>query len=167
MPGVCVDIFGVEYIAPDGRIQHTDGNRNGMRYITRQGVNQFTSLKRRAQRYLFLTLRNQHAPVQIRNVHLVESTYPVNAIGSFACSDPRLDKIWEISTRTLKLCMEDTYTDCPLYEQTHWVGDARNESLFGYSVFGATDLAPGASASPANRWSVTRLPDAKRLRVGT
>ena len=165
--GVCVDIFGVEYIAPDGRIQHTGDNRNGMRYITRQGVNQFTSLKRRAQRYLFVTLRNQHAPVQIRNVHLVESTYPVHAIGSFTCSDPRLDKIWEISTRTLKLCMEDTYTDCPLYEQTHWVGDARNESLFGYSVFGATDLAPGASASPASRWSVTRLPDAKRHRVGT
>jgi hypothetical protein len=139
--GVDIDIFGVEYIAPDGRIQFASPYRNGMRYITRQGVNHFTSLKRRAQRYLFITLRNQHAPVQIRNVHLVESTYPVHAIGSFACSDPKLDKIWEISTRTLKLCMEDTYTDCPLYEQTHWVGDARNESLFGYSVFGATDLA--------------------------
>jgi hypothetical protein len=37
--------------------------------------------------------------------------------------------------------MEDTYVDCPLYEQTHWVGDARNESLFGYGVFGAEDLA--------------------------
>jgi hypothetical protein len=36
--------------------------------------------------------------------------------------------------------MEDTFTDCPLYEQTHWVGDARNESLLGYTVFGATDL---------------------------
>ena len=73
-------------------------------------------------------------------MQLIESTYPVSAVGRFACSDPRLDKIWEISTRTLKLCMEDTYTDCPLYEQTHWVGDARNESLFGYSVFGATDV---------------------------
>jgi alpha-L-rhamnosidase len=139
--GVCVDIFGVEYITPSGRIQHTGDYRNGMRYITHQGINRFTSLKRRSQRYLFLTLRNQRTPVQIRNVQLIESTYPVHTIGSFACSDPRLDKIWEISTRTMKLCMEDTYTDCPLYEQTHWVGDARNESLFGYSVFGATDLA--------------------------
>lgn len=139
--GVSVDVFGVEYIAPDGRIQHTGDNRNGFRYITRQGINRFTSLKRRSQRYLFITLRNQNAPVQIRNVHLIESTYPVSGVGEFACSDPRLDKIWEISTRTLKLCMEDTYTDCPLYEQTHWVGDARNESLFGYSVFGAADLA--------------------------
>jgi hypothetical protein len=36
--------------------------------------------------------------------------------------------------------MEDTFTDCPLYEQTHWVGDARNEALIAYSVFGVTDL---------------------------
>jgi alpha-L-rhamnosidase len=138
---VMVDIFGLEYITPDGTLQHTGGNRNGLRYITKQGVNRFTSLKRRSGRYLFITLRNQKAPVQIRHFQLIESTYPVNAIGSFSCSDARLDRIWDISTRTLKLCMEDTYTDCPLYEQTHWVGDARNESLFGYGVFGAHDLA--------------------------
>jgi hypothetical protein len=139
--GVIMDIFGVEYIAPDGRVQFSWGNRNGLRYITKAGVNEFTSLKRRSGRYLFVTLRNVKSPVSIRQLNLIESTYPVNAVGSFSCSDARLDNIWSISARTLKLCMEDTYTDCPLYEQTHWVGDARNESLFGYSIFGATDIA--------------------------
>lgn len=139
--GVAVDIFSLEYIAPDGRLQHSLSNRNGMRYITQQGVNQFTSLKRRSGRYVFMTLRNQKTPVQIRNLHLIESTYPLNYAGSFSCSDARLDRIWDISTRTLKLCMEDTFTDCPLYEQTHWVGDARNESLLAYPVFGTTDIA--------------------------
>ena len=139
--GVCVDIFSLEYIAEDGRIQHSWGNRNGLRYITKAGVNQFTSLKRRSGRYVFLTLRQQKSPVRIRHLALIESTYPVNSVGSFSCSDGRLDRVWEISTRTLKLCMEDTFTDCPLYEQTHWVGDARNESLLAYPVFGTTDLA--------------------------
>jgi hypothetical protein len=139
--GVAVDIFGLEYISPEGRLQHSGGNRNGMRYITRQGVNQFTSLKRRSGRYVFLTLRNQKTPVRIRNFRVIESTYPLNYVGRFSCSDTRLDRIWEISTRTLKLCMEDTFTDCPLYEQTHWVGDARNESLLAYPVFGSTDIA--------------------------
>jgi hypothetical protein len=37
--------------------------------------------------------------------------------------------------------MEDVYTDCPLYEQTLWVGDMRNEALYGYYAFGATDIA--------------------------
>jgi len=139
--GVGVDVFSLEYITPDGRLQHSINNRNGMRYITRQGVNEFTSLKRRSGRYVFLTLRNQKSPVRIRNFRLIESTYPLDYVGSFACSDARLDRIWDISARTLKLCMEDTFTDCPLYEQTHWVGDARNESLLAYPVFGTTDIA--------------------------
>ena len=139
--GVQVDLYAVEYIAPDGRIQFPGGNRNGLRYITRQGHNRYTSLKRRSGRYLFLTLRQQKSPVRIRHLNLIESTYPLDYVGSFSCSDARLDRIWEISTRTLKLCMEDTFTDCPLYEQTHWVGDARNESLLAYGVFGARDLA--------------------------
>ena len=139
--GVAVDIYGVEYISPSGQIQHTYGNRNGMRYITRAGLNRFVSMKRRSGRYLFVTLRNQASPVTIRRLRLIESTYPVNAIGSFRCSDERLTRVWEIAARTLKLCMEDTFTDCPLYEQTLWVGDARNESVFAYPVFGATDIA--------------------------
>lgn len=139
--GVVVDMAAVEYIAPDGRIQWTWGNRNAMRYITRFGRNHYVSVQRRSGRYVFLTLRNFHEPVRIRHVGIVESTYPVEYRGAFRCSDARLNEIWSISARTLKLCMEDTFTDCPLYEQTHWVGDARNEALFAYGVFGAHDLA--------------------------
>ncbi len=138
--GVVVDVAAVEYITPDGRIQFARSNRNALRYITHEGANRFTSLKRRSGRFIFITLRNQKAPVRIRNFQLIESTYPVDAVGSFSCSDGRLGEIWRISTRTLKLCMEDTFTDCPLYEQTHWVGDARNEALLAYPVFGATDI---------------------------
>jgi hypothetical protein len=139
--GVCVDLYSVEYIAADGTVQHTGDNHNGLRYITRDGLNRFTSLKRRAGRYLFLALRDQHALVQIRLLRTIESTYPVEYRGAFSCSDARLDRVWEISARTLALCMEDTFTDCPLYEQTYWVGDARNESIFAYDTFGAADIA--------------------------
>ena len=154
--GVEIDIYGVEYITPDGTIQHTWGNRNGMRYITREGLNRFTSFKRRSGRYIFVTLRNQHAPVRIRKLQLIESTYPVNAKGTFRCSDETLTRIWDISARTLKLCMEDTFTDCPLYEQTLWVGDARNESVFAYPVFGATDIGKRCATLAAQ--SLERYP---------
>jgi len=139
--GVAVDLYSVEYINAQGEVQHTHGNTNGLRYVTRAGANRFTSLKRRAGRYLFVTLRNLQNPVRIRKIQVIESTYPVDQQGRFDCSDSRLARIWEISARTLKLCMEDTFTDCPLYEQTYWVGDARNESLYAYDTFGSADLA--------------------------
>jgi hypothetical protein len=138
--GAVMDIAAVEYIAPDGRVQHTERYRNSMRYICKAGENRYTSLMRRSGRYLFVTFRNLSAPAKLKNLRLIESTYPVRPVGRFECADSRLNRIWEISARTLKLCMEDTYTDCPLYEQTHWVGDARNESIISYTAFGSGDL---------------------------
>jgi hypothetical protein len=139
--GTIIDVAGIEYINQKGKVQHTDNYRNDMRYICKEGANQFTSIMRRSGRYLFLTFRNLSKPAVLRSLSLVESTYPVEPIGSFASSDERLNKIWEISARTLKLCMEDTFTDCPLYEQTHWVGDARNEALTAFTAYGAPDIA--------------------------
>ena len=137
--GTIVDVNLIEFRIGE-ELQHTNGNRNGLRYICREGVNAFTSLKRRAGRYLFLTLRNQTGPVRIRTIRLLLATYPVERQGEFRCSEPLLTRIWEISAYTLRLCMEDTYTDCPLYEQTLWVGDARNESLYNNICFGANDI---------------------------
>lgn len=139
--GTVVDVYGVEYIDEENRIQHTVGNPNNVRYTAREGVNRFLSIHRRSGRYLFVTFRNHKKPVRLRNLRLVAATYPVEPPEAFQCSDPNLDRIWEISNRTLKLCMEDSFTDCPLYERTLWIGDARNEALFAYPVFGAEDLA--------------------------
>jgi hypothetical protein len=140
--GVIIDAHMVEYITPDGTIQHTMPiNRNGMRYITRKGINRFTSLKRRAGQYLFITLRNQKNPVEILRLRLIESTAPVEPAGAFECSDPMLNKVWKISERTVQLCMEDTFTDCPLYEQTLWIGDARNEALYAFTAYGNYDVS--------------------------
>lgn len=138
--GTVIDLFSVEYVRDDGAVQHTTVNRNGCRYRCRDGRNRFTSTKRRSGRYLFATIREQRGPVLIRLLRVREATYPRELIGSFSSSDPRLDRIWRISERTLELCMEDTFTDCPLYEQTLWVGDARNEALFALPTYGATDI---------------------------
>ncbi len=137
--GTVVDVNLIEFRV-GAELQHTHGNRNGFRYICKAGLNTFVSQKRRAGRYLFLTLRNQTGPVRIRTVSIDLATYPVERRGAFRCSDPMMTRIWDISAYTLRLCMEDTYTDCPLYEQTLWVGDARNESLYNDICFGADDL---------------------------
>lgn len=140
--GVMVDLNAIEYIAPGGAIQHTmPFNRNGMRYITKKGINRFTSLKRRAGQYLFVTIRNAKSPVDIGSVRIIEYTAPVQPIEVFKSSDPMLNKIWQISERSLQLCMEDTFTDCPLYEQTLWIGDARNEALYAFAVYGNYDVS--------------------------
>ncbi|MGE4488781.1 MAG: family 78 glycoside hydrolase catalytic domain [Kiritimatiellales bacterium] len=135
--GTVIDLHMVEYIRPDGVVQHTaEFNRNGMRYITKEGLNRYVSLKRRSGRFLFVTFRNLSAPVEIRRLDIIESTAAVKPVERFQCSDKNLTRIWDICERTLKMGMEDVFTDCSLYEQTLWIGDARNEALYAFTAYG-------------------------------
>ncbi len=114
--------------------------RNSMRYVCREGRQVFTSHQRRGFRYVSLTFRNLSRPLKVRHVDMLMATYPVEARGRFACSDETLNRIWEVAAHTVRLCMLDTYVDCPAYEQVYWVGDARNSALVNAVAFGAFDL---------------------------
>lgn len=147
--GTVVDGFFFEHLeesdaASDGiHIQYLHQGcsvyRNSFRYTACEGRNVFLSRQRRGGRYVMLVFRS--GPVRLHRVGLVEETYAPGAVATFDCSDERLNRIFAIASRTLLLCMEDTLTDCPTYEQAFWVGDARNEALFACQAFGAYDLA--------------------------
>lgn len=125
----------------DGIIEDTNGLNNTLRYITREGRQLYRSFIRRGFRYAMITVRNLKRPLKFYSIRTYLSTYPVAELGSFYSSDYLLNKIWEISKHTERLCMEDTYVDCPAYEQTFWVGDSRNEALINYYTFGAYELS--------------------------
>ena len=137
--GTVIDLYGLEYMKDDYR-QHTYGLDNTIRYICRGGRQQYISPVRRGFRYLVVTIRQASAPVRLHRVFVNQSAYPVAQNGYFRCSDALLNDIWEISRHTTLLCMEDTFVDCPSYEQVFWVGDSRNEALVNYYVFGALDI---------------------------
>ncbi|MGC4111461.1 MAG: family 78 glycoside hydrolase catalytic domain [Nocardioides sp.] len=139
--GVRVDLHGFEFIQPDGRHNLATGMNNTLRYTCRDGRQQFRSLQRRGFRYVWLVVRGMRGrTVRLRWLDVEVSTYPQSGRGRFACSDPLLNRIWRAGAHTLRCCAEDTYTDCPTYEQTHWVGDARNEALVDWVVNGDARL---------------------------
>jgi len=137
--GAILDFHCFEAIN-DGVIQDTYGNRSSFRYVARNGLQHFVADWRRGFRYTAMTVRNLSAPLKIRYLRTLMSTYPAMERGSFQCSDERLNRIWKVGRHTLLCCMEDTFTDCPTYEQTFWVGDARNEALVCHAAFGEWPL---------------------------
>ena len=56
--------------------------------------------------------------------------YPLDAAGTFSCSNPRYNKMWEISRHTVLCCMHEMYVDCPYYEQQQYQMDSALEMLF-------------------------------------
>jgi len=137
--GTELDFYGFEFML-DGRRQDAYALDNTLRYTCREGRQTYTSPVRRGLRYLMVTVRGAMADVKLYQVRMIQSNFPVAEIGRFACSDALLGHIWQISRHTVRLCMEDTFVDCPTYEQTYWVGDSRNAALSGYALFGAEAL---------------------------
>ena len=88
----------------------------------------------RTFRFLQVTIRTAGEPLELKALRYDETGYPLEVKTSVTTSDPTLDPIWDISLRTLRRCMHDTYMDCPFYEQLQYVQDTRSEILYTYAV---------------------------------
>jgi len=134
--GTAIDFHNFEFIQPDGRHNFAEGMNNSFRYICREGRQKYRTLVHRGFRYSYLILRRMTGPVKLHGLRAIFNSYPQAHRGGFSCSDAKLDRIWQAGAQTLRCCSEDTYTDCPTYEQVLWVGDARNEALVDWATNG-------------------------------
>ena len=154
--GATLDVLGFEAVQ-EGRRQMTANLNNSLRYVCRGGRQTFVSSVRRGLRYLMVAVHSHSGPAVLHRAGLRLATYPWNIQGSFRCSDPRLNQIWELCAYTLRLCSEDTFTDCPTYEQTLWTGDAcQADVLVHHAVHGDPRLTRRVLLLVAH--SLDRLP---------
>lgn len=95
----------------------------------------------RTFRYIQLRITTREEPVTVTNFSYRETGYPLEVKTTFETSDQSLKDIWDISVRTLKRCMHETYIDCPFYEQLQYAMDSRSEILYTYNLSGDDRLA--------------------------
>lgn len=117
------------------------------RIITKDGKTCYRTNQPRGFRYLVVRLFNPFeydCEVKIDSIKAYEAIYPVKMQGNFSCSDSLLNEIYHLCARTVNLCMEDAYTDCPWRERSQWIGDSQPEALINYYCFGAYELSKKA-----------------------
>ena len=56
-----------------------------------------------------------------------EIGYDCDLAGSFSCSDPQLNQLYQKCARTLYVCMMDNFMDCPDRERGQWIGDVSTQ----------------------------------------
>lgn len=95
----------------------------------------------RTFRFLKLTVKTVDEPLRIDALDYEETGYPLEVKSSVTTSDPSLAPIWDISLRTLRRCMHETYMDCPFYEQLPYIMDTRAQILYTYAVSADDRLA--------------------------
>ena len=112
----------------------------GHRFITADGQKRYETFKPYGARYLQVNIRNNNKTATVDKVGMIRQVYPFEQVGSFNCSDPLLNRIWEAGWRTLQLCAEDSYTDTPFRERGLYAGDMLPEAAITMAVSGDTRL---------------------------
>ena len=79
--------------------------------------------------------------VTIGGLAMDEELCPLPRVGAFRCSDARLNRIWDISARTLELTTREIYIEGAKRDRWTWSGDARQSYLMGYYLFDESRLA--------------------------
>ncbi|MFZ6030278.1 MAG: alpha-L-rhamnosidase [Chloroflexota bacterium] len=158
------------YETPNAR-QHRKGNRNEIegKYFFGQGdtflpdgstAHTFEPLWWSAGRYLEIVVETAEEPLIVERLALHERRYPLEMESTFESDDPRLEATTPLLVRGLQMCANETYFDCPYYEELQYGGDMRLEALVNYvmsrddrlarkalDVFDASRLASGMTQS--------------------
>ena len=95
----------------------------------------------RTFRFLRLEIETGDKPLTITKLDYRETGYPLEVKSWVKTSDTTMEGIWDISERTLRRCMHETYEDCPFYEQLQYIMDSRSQMLFTYNVSADDRLA--------------------------
>lgn len=88
----------------------------------------------RTFRFIKVDIDVSSSPITIDRICFREIGYPLSIDGRFSSSDERLNKVWEVSIKTLKRSIHETYEDCPYYEQMQYIMDSMLESLYMYQI---------------------------------
>ena len=113
----------------------------------------FTSLWWRTWRYVQLTIETKDEPLEIGDVYGTFTAYPFERASTFdAPGHPQLNRMLDIGWRTARLCANETYMDCPYYEQLQYFGDTRIQALI--TLYNTRDRYMARNAIEQGRQSI-------------
>ncbi|WP_300503010.1 alpha-L-rhamnosidase C-terminal domain-containing protein [uncultured Duncaniella sp.] len=91
-------------------------------------------------RFVRIDLLDKDVDYLLRNVQAISVMIDDPEIGSFKCSDERLNKIWETGAYTVKLNMQDYLWDGIKRDRLVWLGDLHPEVMTVSNVWGKHDV---------------------------
>jgi hypothetical protein len=114
-------------------------------FLSDGGINRlFRPLWFRTWRYLQLEIETNAEELVLEDFKSEFTAYPLQEKAVFEADMPELKQIWNTGWRTARLCANETYYDCPYYEQLQYVGDTRIQALISMYVSGDDRLVRNA-----------------------
>ncbi len=108
-------------------------------------------------RFVYIELQEPDAELQLSGVLAVSVLRDIPQKGTFRCSDPRLNDIFDTAVYTCQLCMQHHLWDGIKRDRLIWIGDSHPEMLtirtaFGYQKVLEDSLDDAVATTPLPRW---------------
>ena len=105
----------------------------GENFVTNRNISHM-SQRMHSVGFIPLTVENlSDNDAYIDSVKLLYSHYPVNNESGFKCSDPLINKIYDVCMHTLKICRQNTHLDSPTHQEPiACTGDYYIQALMEY-----------------------------------
>jgi hypothetical protein len=108
-------------------------------------------------RFVRIDLLEPGSKIQLKEATAILRYRDIPYVGSFHCSDTRLDSIWMTGAYTVHLNMQEYLWDGIKRDRAVWLGDMHPEVQTIMSVFGQNDVVPrsldlAVSQYPLPRW---------------
>jgi len=107
----------------DGQFNNAIEGQFADRYTMKAGRQVFKTFNWYAFRYVKLKFREAFEPVKVHGVMALINLYPFEDRGGFVGSDAMLNKIFEMSRYTVRICSHEALMDTPWREAAQWLGD--------------------------------------------
>jgi alpha-L-rhamnosidase len=107
-------------------------------YELQPGLYNLESFEPYTMRYLKISVFE--GDCEIKNVFLREYVNPDVAKAQFACSDRRLNEIFEAGRETFRQNAVDVFTDCPSRERAGWLMDSLRTAAVEYDLTGTSTV---------------------------
>lgn len=104
----------------------------------------FRPLWNRTYRFVELAIQTKDEPLILHDFKGMYTAYPFEETAFFESDDAVTKDIWNVGWRTARLCANETYMDCPYYEQLQYIGDTRIQALISLYVSGDDRLMRNA-----------------------
>lgn len=117
------------------------------------GTHEITNQGRRAFRWVRVQIES--GELQVLRAQAISRHYEVERRGKFHCPDDLLNRAWDISERTTRLCMQQWYEDGIKRDALLWIGDYRWQYLCNATLYADVALARKSLAMMA----LSQFPD--------
>ncbi|MAX23942.1 MAG: alpha-L-rhamnosidase [Phycisphaeraceae bacterium] len=124
-----------EAIREDPQVMiHWPGINNALRYRVAKGRQSFESFFAYGVRYIAIH-HTGSKPVTLKNLRVLTANCNMVAKGSLQTDNPIINAIYKQGVQSQLSGMDDSYTDCPTFEQVNWNYDNRTTALANYVTF--------------------------------